>query len=159
MRNKIWYKMIEAKYKAIYLTHFNSIIRAGSQLTDAWILLGATYGTSTVVSDFQIHPMGAVTVFAAPILKLLKPVIPLFKRLNDLSRAYEFYEQQYFEYEKLWMDLENDEITKRLDNRYFQLRKKELEQLQKMSAFKVPRLKWIETKTEKEWYLHLEQNY
>jgi hypothetical protein len=160
MRDKTWHSMIAAKYKAIYLSYFNAFVRNGDRLLEAVVVITSSGGIGGWLVWVHIPYLWASMIGAAQIVKLLKPLLPFLKDMDDLADIYFFYEELHLEYEKLWMVLEVEGCTEEeITRRYFALRDHELEHQKKIRHFKVPRYKKLDKKTEADWKEYLRLNY
>ena len=81
------------------------------------------------------------------------------KDKQTLAESYIFYETLHLDYEKLWSEFEANEDEKTATEKYFQLRDKELQVLDKLKSIKVNNYKKIERIARNEWANFLSSNY
>lgn len=160
MRTKIWHQMIGARYKAIYLSYFNSYIRS----LDRWLeglLVVASSGAIAGWLLWQHLPwLWAAIIGAAQLIKVLKPHLPWLKEREQLAASYVFYQQQHYHFECLWEALEAEtEAEEATRTRYLDLKAKEVEENERTAHFRVPEWRLIVRKTERDWQQYLQTNH
>jgi hypothetical protein len=93
------------------------------------------------------------------LLRRIMPFLPYLKDKEKLSETYIFYETLHLDYEKLWAEFEKNEDEEKANDKYFELKNKELTILDKIKDFKVNNYKKIERLVRIEWADYLQTNF
>ncbi|MDW3192947.1 MAG: hypothetical protein R8G66_11305 [Cytophagales bacterium] len=159
MREKIWGNFIRTKYQALYLSHFNSYIRTFDRIANVTVAIASsgTIGAWLIWKEYPI--VWASILGASQLTNIIKPFLPYLKDKQTLAESYIFYETLHLDYEKLWSEFETNEDEKMATEKYFQLRDKELQILDKLKSIKVNNNKKVERLARNEWANFLSSNY
>ena len=160
LRNKIWYALVEAKYRAIYASHFANRTRVQNRILDV-VLAITTSGSVAAWTFWQDYPeVWACLIAAGQIVQLLRPVLTSSAKASDVEQAMIFYTRQAKAYEWLWEKCDQAPIPAEVNQQLKKLEQEELDQLEKMSHFSVPEIKSIVQKSVREHarYLKIQLN-
>lgn len=160
MREKTWHHMIAARYKAIYLSYFNSYIRS----LDRWLEVLLVITSSGAVAGWLLWThvpwLWAAVIGAAQLVKVIKPFLPFLKEKDQLAASYVFYEQQHHAYEQLWDALEfGDSNEAEIKEAYERLKDQGLQEVERTAHFRVPEWAFLVNKTERLWSEYLRTNH
>lgn len=160
MRTKIWHHMIAARYKAIYLSYFNSYIRSLDRWLEGLLVLASSGAIAGWLIWQHLPWLWAAIIGAAQLVKVLKPYLPFLKERDQLAASYVFYQQQHFHYECLWEDIESEKYgDEELRQRYLDIKSRQLEEDERTSHFLVPEYNFLVRKTERQWKEYLKTNH
>ncbi len=157
MRTKIWNNLIVAKYKALYLSYFNSCVRSIDRWSNGISAVASSAGISTWWIWEEFPWVWASLFGLAQLIIVVKPFFPYINNQNDLTQTWVFYEKLHLAYEKLWVDAQNKVDQAQLEKNYFELRTREVAQLEQTRHFKVWDVKGIHQKADSEWKTYLAQ--
>jgi len=93
------------------------------------------------------------------VTNIIKPLLPYLRIKEVLAESYIFYETLHLDYERLWIEYEADEDEQTTTSKYFPLKDKELQVIDKLKSIKVNNYKKIELLARTEWADYLKSNY
>jgi hypothetical protein len=159
MREKIWSNFIRTKYQALYLCYFNAYIRTFDRVANIIIAI-ASSGTIGAWLIWKQYPIIWASILGiSQVTNIIKPLLPYLKDKEALAESYIFYETLHLDYERLWIEYEADEDEQTATSKYFQLKDKELQVIDKLKSIKVNNYKKIERLARTEWADYLQSNY
>ena len=152
--------MIAARYKALYLTYFNSFVRSVERWSDIILALTSSGAVAGWLLWQQLPWVWAAIIGLAQLIKVLKPHLPFLKEQQRLAASYVFYQQQYYHYECLWEDMEAGGLSdEELRQRYRDIKSRQLEEDERSAHFRVHEYRFLVRKTERDWREDLRNNY
>lgn len=159
IKTNIWYSMIEVKYKAIYLSFFNSYLRSGSRIIEVIIVVTSSGAVGGWLVWQHIPYLWAVLIGSAQLLKIVKPYVPFLKDQSLLETTQLFYEELHLSYQEQWFERSETNSDAINSSAYFSLQKRELKHLDKIKHLKIPEFNKLTQKTEALWNQYIQTNY
>lgn len=147
-----------AKFKAIYLSHFNGYVRTADRFVEGIVIVTSS-GSVGGWLIWEGTYLWAALIGLAQLLKLLKPILPYLKDREELARTFLFYEELHLGYEKAWETLDEKGDDAVAQKQYFALKEQELKQLKRIKHLKVPDYQIIRKKADEDWNNYLNQHY
>ncbi|MEM9023587.1 MAG: hypothetical protein AAGB22_07585 [Bacteroidota bacterium] len=159
MRDTIWYALLDAQHRALYLQEFNTYVRTIDRVITALAVLTSSGGIGGWLLWQQWPYAWAILVGAAQLAGLLKPVFPHLKELPLLTLELGFYQRHQLELERLWVAANGEQPNMdALTEWYFELRTEEANMLSTMNHFDVPDKQWVRHRIATRWAFQLQKN-
>ena len=150
MRDNIWYSLVDAKFKAIFL---NECSRTASFIGQGYTIFLAIVASTSVgawVVWSKYPAIWAIIVAVSQLLHVIKPHIPFLKQGGIYRDMSNMFESLYLQYEKIWYKLQQSSMDyKKVEKDFYNLRKEELE-IETKYAVHPPRFQWLMRKSRKE---------
>ncbi len=160
MRTNIWHQMIAARYKAIYLSYFNSYVRSMDRWLEGLLVVASSGAVAGWLVWTHLPWLWAAIIGLSQLVKVVKPYLPYLKEKDQLAASYVFYEKQHHAYERLWFSLENGRAEESAVFEEVQsLKDHGLEEIERTAHVKVPEWDFLVQKTEADWQEYLRTNH
>ena len=160
MRTKIWHQMIAARYKAIYLSHFNSFMHRFERLLGMITAVAASGMVGSWVLWRDIPWVWAAIIAIAQLTKALKPRLPFLSDQKLLLEMYVFYQQHHHDWECFWEEMAANKFEEdALRDHYFDLKASVLEEDARTAHLHIPEWRFVVRKAERDFQLYLQTNH
>jgi len=150
MRGNIWYSLVDAKFKAIFLDECSRLASFTGQGYTIFLAIVASTSVGAWVVWSKYPAIWAIIVAISQLLHIIKPYIPFLKQGGIYRDMSNMFESLYLQYEKLWYKLEQGSMDyEKVGKDFYDLREEELE-IEKRYTVHPPRFQWLMRKSRKE---------
>ena len=127
IRNKIWYNLVNSKFKCYYISYSIKKYQKRSILINSFLVI-VSLSSVSAWAVWQILPwLWALIIASSNILIAIKPFLLLERKIKELNEKLALLENIQIEYERLWYELELGKIDSEITSeRFFGIYEKQI---------------------------------
>ena len=119
IRNKIWYNLVNSKFKCYYISYTIKKYQKRNILINSFLAIVSISSVSAWVVWQTLPWLWALIIASSNILIAIKPFLLLERKIKELNEKLALLENIQIEYERLWYELESGKIDKEIASEKF----------------------------------------
>jgi len=111
MREKLWYNLLDTRFKAFYFDELTTRYQVINRRLNVFLAITSSASIASWAIWEHLNFIWGVIIAASTVINVIKPYFPFHKYVNEISRTATQLDNLHWEYEKLWFNNENNKIT------------------------------------------------
>ena len=160
MRDKLWYNLLDVKFKSIYYDELATYYQVIDRRMNVFLALASSGSIASWAIWEEFNFIWALIIAISTVINVIKPYFPYHKYVNEISKMSAQLDNLSWEYENLWFKFDRDKINEEQCFKLYMDLKKRLNDVLKFSEETIitENIK-IESKTNKLMDIYLRNDF